>query len=136
MSNYDRSDKEPGFDSVRAKYGDKMVQRMRNWPTLTRVYEMAQGRPEDDTVMKDSIEAAERKVERAARDREYAVDQADMIVRSGLPADQWDVVPSVAQLQREYEQDAQRSRNYVRTWAKDNPDFGRGRKATEGETGA
>jgi hypothetical protein len=89
---------EPGLDAVRGRYGDNMVQRFRNWPLLAENYCRAQNG--DDVMVAEAVSDARRNLDRARRDRDYALSQADAIARSDVGG--WDLVPSVAQLRREW----------------------------------
>jgi hypothetical protein len=90
---------EPGFEAVRKEFGDDMVQRVKNWPRLAAVYAEAQYTdPESD------VGKATRDMNRARTDREFALDQARRSARS-MPRDRWAIVPSAAQLQRQWEFD-------------------------------
>jgi hypothetical protein len=93
---------EIGFAAVRAKYGPDMVIRMNNWPRLAEVYCKAQN-GDEEMVEAETLKAA-RNRERAKVDRDFALDQAGRIARS-VERDQWNLVPSVAQLRREWGMD-------------------------------
>jgi hypothetical protein len=88
---------EAGLAAVAAKYGPDVAQRFRNWPKLAEVYTRAQYG--DDAMVQREVEQAEVNLGRAKRDRDYALAQAEVIVRR-LPSDSIAVVPSVAQLRR------------------------------------
>lgn len=103
MSMFNASDKAPGLDAIQAKYGADMVQRFQNWPQLQKHWLFAQGwKDEEDPLHVKVMDEIRQKVERAKRDKDYALEQAGMIVRSGIPRSEWAIVPSVAQLRREW----------------------------------
>lgn len=93
----------PGFGAVFAKYGERMVQRIKNWPILAEHYALAAD--EDEGIVKAEVDQAKRNVQKAAGDSVYALEQAATIARV-LPRDEWDVVLSVAQIRREWGYDA------------------------------
>ena len=106
-------DRQPGFDAVAAKYGEDMVTRIKNWPMIEANVLQAQGlsetyiphgetEPIEDKTYSAAMEKIRQRVERAKRDKDYALEQAAMIVRAKIPRDQWAVVPTVAQLVREW----------------------------------
>jgi hypothetical protein len=101
MTQYGSSNKEPGFDSVRKDFGEAMVQRFKNWPILTENWLRAQHIDETCQAWKD-IETAKRNTERARTDKDFARVQAEVIARH-IPEMQWAIVPSVAQLRREWD---------------------------------
>lgn len=80
-----------GFAAVRAKYGPDMVVRIRNWARLAAVYH-------------SDVKQAERDVERARNDRDFALEQAASIARK-IPRRDWTLVPTRAQLDREWDLD-------------------------------
>jgi hypothetical protein len=93
---------EAGFDAVRKVHGPEMVQRIRNWPRLAEVYCLAQNG--DEPMVQVDVEKATRDMERARSDRDFALDQAERIARK-FPRMEWEIVPSVAQLRREWGMD-------------------------------
>lgn len=98
---YGEREVEIGLNAVRGKYNEAMVQRMRNWPSLFVNYALAQNVPMDDEIMIREKRKAKALLERVSRDRDFALDCAEIIAR-WIPKDEWDVVPSVAQLRREW----------------------------------
>jgi hypothetical protein len=99
---YGGEGKEAGFAAIRKEHGEEMVQRVKNWPELQKRWLMAQGYAEDDPILLGELEQTRRNVERVRTDRDYAKNQAAMIARS-IPKTEWGLVPSVAQLCRDYD---------------------------------
>lgn len=91
--------RDPGLDAVRAKYGSRMVSRFQAWPKLAEVY--ATAAECDQPTIDEEVRQAERNLKRAKADRDYALQQAEMIARA-LESDAWDCVPSVRQLREEW----------------------------------
>lgn len=88
-----------GFAAVRAKYGPDMVVRIQNWPRIAEAYCWAQN---GDQVMVDKdVAKATADMNRARNDRDFALAQADSIARK-VDRDRWTIVPSVAQLRRQW----------------------------------
>lgn len=74
---------EPGLDAVRKAFGPEMVERIRNWPEASRrwcwLYEV-----DNDSTAKH-VAGRERALVRAKHDPAFALEQAELIAKSGTP---------------------------------------------------
>jgi hypothetical protein len=93
------SDFEEGFNAVRGRYGNDMVQRFKNWPILAARYTEAQNG--DARMVERAQEEAEKNMVRARQSRDYAMAQAKVIADT-MDRVEWAVVPSVNKLRREW----------------------------------
>lgn len=99
-----------GLLAVRQRFGPELEARIRNWPQLAQIYALAEHGDDrsdgDGTVNPASkvvaaVSEARRNLERAKRDKDYALEQAEMIARvsAQIPFG-LDVVPTVRQVRR------------------------------------
>lgn len=89
---------EPGFAAVRSRYGDNMVQRMKNWPTLARNEALAQYCHEEQA--EEDARKAQQALDRCRVDADYALAQAEKTARAGLT--DWTLAPSAVQLRNAF----------------------------------
>ncbi len=79
-----------GLEAVRVKYGDAMVDQIRSWPRYVGNEAAALGFHAER--IEELVAEAQSKVERAGRDRDYALVNAESISR-WVPKAEWGIVP-------------------------------------------
>jgi hypothetical protein len=109
---------EKGLLAVRAKFGPGVEQRIRNWPLIAEQWYRAHLNDEDTVA--EEIEAAKRNVARAMRDKDWALEQAEMIVRSGIEREDLLTVPSAQLIRKRQEEADARAQTAGRKWREGN----------------